>query len=154
MQTWLNLRIIYFLLDIPVCRAILLFIRFMPLFIKCQRKIKFKCKLSKDKTHLSHSFELIARSKKSSLTVINLLLRNLYGNEHENWRQTTESIFVVESFLGSAEMQSSCGCARQTAWKCEKWVSDVHEENILNVDVFALWWECHKNVQITFLLLT
>jgi hypothetical protein len=27
-----------------------------------------------------------------------LLLRNLYGNEHENWRQTTESIFVVELF--------------------------------------------------------
>lgn len=54
---------------------------------------------SRHKEHLSHSIGLIAWSKKSSLTVINLLLRNLYGKLKASsmklscWRHHKEASF-------------------------------------------------------------
>lgn len=108
------------------------------LTFKYERKIKLKYCIFKDKSHLSHSFELIAWSKKSSLAVINLLLRNLYGFEHENWRQTTESIFVVELF---SKVQK-CRAAVDARYERQEGRSDMHD---------IIFWtqmssHCDKNV--------
>lgn len=93
--------------------------------MRAEEKLNLNVNTFKDKSHLSLSFELIARSKKSSLAVINLLLRNLYGYEHENWRQTTKKVFSRRGIiLGECR---KCRAAVDARHKRHEGRSDMHD---------------------------